>query len=109
VFELSGYLDGFASEEYTALAKVDRSVLLHPDIEGYIGPGPIGFGIILEEDYIKPLEIKNLQKFADALGISRKTLHKIRTGNGRVTPEMALRLARLFRTTPELWLNLQQK
>ena len=66
-------------------------------------------GIILEEDYIKPLEIKNLQKLADALGISRKTLHKIRIGGGRVTPEMALRLARLFRTTPAFWLNLQQK
>ena len=66
-------------------------------------------GIILEEEYIKPLELKNLQGLADALGISRKTLHKIRTGAGRITPEMALRLARLFRTTPELWLNLQQK
>jgi len=66
-------------------------------------------GIILEEDYIKPLEIDNLQDLADALGISRKTLHKVRTGAGRVTPEMALRLAKLFRTSPELWLNLQQK
>lgn len=66
-------------------------------------------GIILEEDYIKPLEIKNLQKLADVLVISRKTLHKIRTGAGRITSEMALRLAKLFRTTPELWLNLQQK
>ncbi len=66
-------------------------------------------GIILEEDYIKPLEIDNLQDLADDLGISRKTLHKIRTGSARVTPEMALRLAKLFRTTPELWLNLQQK
>ncbi len=66
-------------------------------------------GIILEEDYIKPLEIRNLQNLADTLGISRKTLHRVRTGSGRVTPEMALRLARLFRTTPDLWLNLQLK
>lgn len=66
-------------------------------------------GIILEEDYIKPLEISSLQDLADTLGISRKTLHKIRAGAGRITPEMALRLAKLFRTTPELWLNLQQK
>lgn len=66
-------------------------------------------GIILEEDYIKPLKIKKLQELADALGISRKTLHKIRTGSGKITPEMALRLAKLFRTTPELWLNLQLK
>ena len=65
-------------------------------------------GIILEEDYIKPLQM-NLQDLADHLGISRKTLQKIRAGRGRVTPEMALRLSKLFGTTPELWLNLQQK
>jgi len=65
-------------------------------------------GIILEEDYIKPLQM-NLQELADGLGISRKTLHKIRLGQGRITPEMALRLSILFHTTPELWLNLQQK
>ncbi len=65
-------------------------------------------GIILEEDYIKPLQM-NLQELADNLGISRKTLHKIRAGKGIITPEMALRLSKLFRTTPELWLNLQQK
>ena len=66
-------------------------------------------GIILEEDYIKPLELENLQELADLMGISRKTLHKIRTGNSRVSPEMALRLSKLFNTTPELWLNLQLK
>lgn len=65
-------------------------------------------GIILEEDYIKPLHM-NLQDLADLLGISRKTLQKIRVGRGCITPEMALRLSRLFSTTPELWLNLQQK
>jgi len=65
-------------------------------------------GIILEEDYVKPLQM-NLQDLADHLGISRKTLQKIRVGRGRVTPEMALRLSMLFGTTPEMWLNLQQK
>lgn len=65
-------------------------------------------GIILEEDYIKPLGM-NLQELSDNLGISRKTLQKIRAGRGSVTPEMALRLSKLFSTTPELWLNLQQK
>ncbi|SCC90855.1 Uncharacterized HTH-type transcriptional regulator HI_1251 [Chlamydiales bacterium SCGC AG-110-M15] len=65
-------------------------------------------GFILEEDYIKPLQM-NLQDLSDHLGISRKTLHKIRTGKGSITPEMALRLSKLFSTSPELWLNLQQK
>lgn len=65
-------------------------------------------GIILEKDYIQPLHI-NLQDLADKLGVSRKTLQKIRAGRGRITTKMALRLSRLFNTSPELWLNLQQK
>jgi antitoxin HigA-1 len=69
---------------------------------------PVHPGIILEEDYIKPLRL-SLQMVADILGISRKTLHKIRIGAGKITPEMALRLSKVFNTTPELWLNLQNK
>jgi len=42
------------------------------------------------------------------LGVSRKTLSKLINERGAVTPEMALRLARAFDTTPQLWLNLQQ-
>jgi antitoxin HigA-1 len=64
-------------------------------------------GIILEEDYIKPLNL-NLEKLADYLGISRNTLFKIRSGDARVTPSIALSLAEAFDTTPQLWLNLQQ-
>jgi addiction module HigA family antidote len=45
---------------------------------------------------------------AQALGVSRKTLSKIVNERGAVTPEMALRLAKAFHTTPQLWLNMQQ-
>jgi addiction module HigA family antidote len=64
-------------------------------------------GIILDEHYIKPLNL-NLQKFAEHLGIARNTLFKIRTGNASVTPGLALCLAEAFDTTPQFWLNLQQ-
>lgn len=63
-------------------------------------------GIILEEDYIKPLNL-NLQMLADRLGIARNTLFKIRVGEASVTPAIALSLAEAFDTTPQLWLNLQ--
>lgn len=63
-------------------------------------------GEILEEDYIKPLNL-NLQKLADRLGISRNTLFKIRAGKAGVTPQIALALAEAFDTTPQLWINLQ--
>ena len=64
-------------------------------------------GIILDEDYIKPLNL-NLQKLADRLSIARNTLFKIRVGEASVTPALALALAEAFDTTPQFWLNLQQ-
>jgi len=63
-------------------------------------------GEILDEDYIKPLNL-NLQKLADRLGIARNTLFKIRSCKARITPAIAISLAEAFDTTPQLWLNLQ--
>jgi addiction module HigA family antidote len=63
-------------------------------------------GEILTEDYIKPLRL-NLEKLAERLGIARNTLFKIRTGQARITPAIAISLAEAFDTTPQLWLNLQ--
>jgi addiction module HigA family antidote len=65
-------------------------------------------GAILEEHYIKPLNL-NLQELANHLGIARNTLFKIRVGKASITPAIALALACAFDTTPELWMNLQQK
>ncbi len=65
-------------------------------------------GRILEEHYIKTLQL-NLQELADHLGITRNTLFKIRTGHASITPSIGLKLAEAFDTSPQLWLNLQQK
>jgi antitoxin HigA-1 len=65
-------------------------------------------GIILDEHYIKPLKL-NLQTLSDLLGIARTTLLKIRRGKTNISPAIAIRLAEAFNTTPNLWLNLQQK
>ena len=64
-------------------------------------------GGILKRQYLEPLGI-GVSQAALALGVSRKTLSKILNERGAITPEMALRLARAFNTTPELWLNLQR-
>lgn len=69
---------------------------------------PIHPGIILEEHYLKSLDL-NLQDIADHLGIARNTLFKLRTGRAHITPAIALTLATAFDTSPQLWLNLQQK
>jgi antitoxin HigA-1 len=64
-------------------------------------------GIIVKKDYLEPLAI-SIQDMAAILGVARKTLSKIINGRGAVTPDMALRLARAFDTTPDLWLTLQK-
>ena len=69
---------------------------------------PIHPGIVLDEHYIKPLEL-NLDELARRLGISRNTLFKVRSGKASINPSLALSLAEAFDTTPQLWLNLQQK
>ncbi len=64
-------------------------------------------GGILKRHYIEPLNL-TVSGLAEVLGVSRKTLSKIVNERGSVTPDMALRLSMAFKTTPELWLNLQQ-
>ena len=69
---------------------------------------PVHPGVVIEEHYIKPLDI-NKSDLADTAGISRNTLYKILKGESRITASMAVRLSKALKTTPELWLNLQQK
>ncbi len=65
-------------------------------------------GGILKRNYIDPLSL-SISEVAQDLGVSRKAVSKIVNVKGSVTPDMALRLAKAFNTTPELWLNLQLK
>ena len=64
-------------------------------------------GGILRRHYLEPLSLA-ISYVAVALGVSRKTISKIVNERGDITPDMALRLAMAFRTTPDLWLNLQR-
>jgi addiction module HigA family antidote len=48
------------------------------------------------------------EKLAILLGVSRRTVNEIVTEKRSLSADMAHRLARLFNTTPELWLGLQQ-
>ena len=64
-------------------------------------------GGILRRHHLEPLGL-TISRAAGALGVSRKTLSKIVNERGAVTPDMALRLSRAFRTSPDLWMNLQR-
>jgi addiction module HigA family antidote len=47
-------------------------------------------------------------ELARRLGVSRRTLGEIINERRAVTADVAHRLARVFNTSPELWLNMQQ-
>ncbi|MCH8952973.1 MAG: HigA family addiction module antidote protein [Proteobacteria bacterium] len=64
-------------------------------------PGRILREVVLEDSDVTKTEL------ARRLALSRQALHNILTEKARVTPEVAIRLARLLGTTPQLWLNLQ--
>ena len=63
-------------------------------------------GEILKEMYMTPLGV-TVTKAADALGVTRKHVSAIVNGRAPVTPDMAVRLAGVFGTEPEIWVNLQ--
>jgi addiction module HigA family antidote len=56
--------------------------------------------------YIKPMKV-TITEAADALGVSRKHVSAIINGRVPVTPDMAMRLAGVFGTEAELWVNMQ--
>jgi len=63
-------------------------------------------GEVLRELCLEPLGI-SVTDTAEALGVSRKTLSSILNGRSGISPEMAIRLAKAFDTSPESWLNQQ--
>jgi len=64
-------------------------------------------GGILRRHYMHPLSM-TVSGLAVVLGVSRKALSEIVNEHASITPDMALRLSKAFKTTPELWLNTQR-
>jgi addiction module HigA family antidote len=65
-------------------------------------------GEILREDVIKPLGL-TVTESAKRLGVTRKTLSALINGKAAMSPEMAVRVARATKTSPESWLYMQAK
>jgi addiction module HigA family antidote len=63
-------------------------------------------GGTIREEYLIPLGM-SVNALAKALRISPTRLNDIVRGRRRITADSALRLARYFGTTPDLWMNLQ--
>ena len=64
-------------------------------------------GEMLREDFMPEYGL-SVSGIAKALGVSRQTMNELLHERRAVSPEMALRLARLFTNTPEFWLNAQR-
>jgi addiction module HigA family antidote len=63
-------------------------------------------GEIIREICIEPLDL-TVTEASEALGVTRKTLSALLNGRSGVSPEMALRLSKVFGRTPEGWMRLQ--
>lgn len=63
-------------------------------------------GKVLKELYLDPLDV-GVIAFARRLGVPRTRIERLIKGTTGITPDTALRLARVFNTTPVYWVNLQ--
>jgi len=63
-------------------------------------------GEIIRELCVEPLGL-TVTAAAKALKVTRKTLSTLLNGRAGISPEMALRLYRVFGRTPEGWMRLQ--
>ena len=67
---------------------------------------PLHPGEIIREFCVEVLEL-TVTNGAKLLGVSRKTFSALLNGKHGISPEMALRLSKVFGRTPEGWLKLQ--
>ena len=63
-------------------------------------------GEMLLEEFLKPLGMTQVE-LAERIRVSYPRVNEIIKGKRGLTPDTALRLARLLGTTPEFWLNGQ--
>jgi addiction module HigA family antidote len=61
---------------------------------------------MLLEEFLRPLGMTQVDA-ARELGISANRLNELVLGKRGITADTALRLARRFGTTPQLWMHLQ--
>lgn len=59
-------------------------------------------------DVLEDLEITQT-RFAEILGVSRRSVNEIVLGQRPITVDMAIRIGKALGNGPQLWLNLQQK
>jgi addiction module HigA family antidote len=61
---------------------------------------------MLLEEFLKPAALTQVEA-ARRMGMRLNRLNEIINGKRGITADTALRLARLFKTSPEFWMGLQ--
>ena len=64
-------------------------------------------GKMLRDDFLPDYEL-TFSGLADSLGVSRQSVNELLREKRALSPEMAIRLSRLFNNSPEFWLNAQR-
>ena len=67
---------------------------------------PVHPGEVLLEDFMKPLGLSRYRVAKD-IGVPTLRISQIVKGERAISPDTALRLARYFGTSPDVWLRLQ--
>lgn len=64
-------------------------------------------GEMLREDFLPDYNL-TVSSLAKEIGVSRQSINELLRERRSISPEMSLRLARLFGNSPEFWLNAQR-
>ena len=68
---------------------------------------PVHPGEVLQKDFLEPMGLSQ-SRVALAMGVHPRRVNEIVLGKRGVTADTALRLAKFFGTSAELWLGLQK-
>jgi addiction module HigA family antidote len=63
-------------------------------------------GEILLEEFLNPMGLTQ-RELAEGIRVPYQRVNELVNGRRGITPATALRLAKFFGTTPDLWMNLQ--
>jgi len=69
---------------------------------------PVHPGEVLEEEFLEPMGLSQY-RLAKSVNVPLRRVNEIVLGRRGITVDTALRFARFFATTPELWQNLQSQ
>ena len=83
-----------------------QTIITMPETGWDIKSEPVLPGEVLQDEFLTPLKMTQ-SALAKKLDCDVKTINKICKGHTAITARTALGFSRVFGTTPEFWLNLQ--